>query len=207
MNIGDKPQRKGESDIFATYSRLIVIVGFVSAFITVAIRQFSALSTQDEEFLVETIAETTVLTLISLMALIGIFVVFWLQIHQRESRSSGVGFSQEFYTGFDQAYPASPSDLLKKAMVMRRMHQEVVQNRMWKVQDFKKRSHYLLSLMVTISILSYFLLFMRFLSFNIMKEGLFANLKLVFSIFIIVLCIWTFFLILQFITSVVQDQE
>ena len=209
MYIKGKPQSKNDSGFFINYCELIVIAGFISAIATFSIRQFSGLNVQNEQQLISTIAEITVQTLINLMAFIGIFIVFWLQAHlgeesKLEPRTKGLKFNQEFFTGFDQVYPLSPLDLTMKAMASRRAHHELMQKHMWKVQDFKRRSYYLLSLIVTISISSYFFLFLRFLDFDFLENGTFMNLKLIFSIFIIVLCIRTLFLVFQFITSVIQ---
>lgn len=209
MDIRSKLQIN-DSVLFIKYSKLIVGAGFISAIITAFIRQFSGLSMQNEEQLIESIAEVTVQTLINLMALMGIFVVFWLQTHLREGSRLGSnlensGHNEGLFTGFDRVYHLHSSDLAMRIMVSGQVHQEIRQKRMWKIQNFKERSHYLLSLIVTIAILSYFFLFLKFLEFDIMKSGLFVDLKLIFSIFIIVLCVRTFFLVFQFIKDVIHD--
>jgi hypothetical protein len=191
-------------------SKLIVGAGFISAIITAFIRQFSGLSLQNEEKLIESIAEVTVHTLINLMALIGIFIVFWLQTHLREELNleSNVGnprYCKEFFTGFDRVYYLHSADLAMKIMASEEVNKEIRRKRTMKIRNFKEKSHYLLSLIVTIAILSYFFLFLKFLDFDIIKSGIFVNLKLIFSIFIIVICIKTFFLAFQFIKSVIQD--
>ncbi|MBU7016374.1 MAG: hypothetical protein HXS44_02600 [Theionarchaea archaeon] len=202
--------RIDDSVLFFKYSKLIISAGFISAIITAFIRQFSGLSLQNEEKLIESIAEVTVHTLINLMALIGIFIVFWLQTHLREelnpkSNVRNFSYYEEFFTGFDRVYNLHSADLAMNIMASEEVNRETRQKRTMKIQNFREKSHYLLSLIVTIAILSYFFLFLKFLDFDIIKSGLLVNLKLIFSIFIIVICTRTFFLAFQFIKSVIQD--
>ncbi|MBU7047492.1 MAG: hypothetical protein HXS54_13745 [Theionarchaea archaeon] len=199
-----------DSVLFFKYTKLIIGAGFISAIVTALIRQFSGLSLQNEEKLIESIAEVTVHTLFNLVALIGIFIIFWLQTHLREelnpkSNVRNPRYYEEFFTGFDRVYYFHSADLAMSIMASDEVNKEIRQKRTMKIQNFKEKSHYLLSLIVTIAILSYFFLFLKFLDFDIIKSGLFVNLKLIFSIFIIVICIKTFFLSFQFIKSVIQD--
>jgi len=200
----------GELSFRAGYSLSIVVAGAISWIGTFVINEFLDISIDSEEYLTNSIPLVTIQTFVGLMALMGIFIVFWLQeyrfrIYESEMRLR-IGNSE-----FDKNYETeithcgSLLDLELKKIASEKLSRRNEHEKNLRLQTFKKRSYLLIALLSTIVILSYSFLFLENFCLLILEVDSFSNLKLSFDIFIMALCIRTFFLVFQSIIIMIWD--
>jgi hypothetical protein len=189
------------------YFKSIIMAGLVSTVGSILIRSFPELHIKSEEYFTETIAKTTIQTFIGLTALVGIFVIFGLQMHfYRKYRLKPD--PKAFFSGYDIAFSESnQTNIFISHITLRHFAQDVMayedsQKYIQKTQKFRTESLHLISLLLTISILSYLFLFFSFIDIKLMKD---LDLELGFCIFITVLCIEVFFSVFQFISSSIHE--
>lgn len=199
----------GDLSVRAGYSLSIIAAGWISMIGTFLISDVLGIRIS-EEHLVNSITPVTVHAFVNLMALMGIFIIYWLQeyrfkIYETKIKSIDRENILFKFDGTEKVFCDSLLDLKLKEVASKELTERVEFDRALKLQTFKKRSHLLLALLATIVILSYSFLFLEYLFLGLLEIESFSNLKLSFDIFIMVLCIRTFLLVFRSITMIIQD--
>jgi hypothetical protein len=211
MNITEITKIRKYVRLPKVYYVIILLYGFISLIFTIVVKNCSNLDIQNKEYLIETFAGVTVQIFINLMALIGIFVVFRLQLHINEEAhlqsNSFIPISnQNAEENLDQAYSRLPVDMLIENMALERAKEEINSLRNSRLMEFKRKSHYLLSFMATIFIFSYIFLSFYLMTSYLIGSRILVEVRFFFGVFVTMLCVSTFFMIFRFVSCTIQDQ-